>query len=433
MNDPVSPRTIFALSSGQPPAALAVVRISGPEATAALKLLARRLPQPRHASLASLRDPQTGDILDRALVLVFPGPATATGEDLVELHLHGGQAVVRAVEGALSRIEGLRKAEPGEFTRRAFENGRLDLVEAEGLADLLTAETESQRRNAMALAEGTVSRAIAGWRAALVDMAAAVEARIDFADEDDVPDDDGVFHDEIASIVTAMDRMLAVPPAERLRDGIRVAIGGRPNVGKSTLLNALVGREAAIATPIPGTTRDLIECPVQLGGLAFLFIDTAGLRETGDEVERIGVERAERAIDSADLLLWLDDPALCPDRSRAILLHPRCDEAGRASPGGDFDLAISARSGIGMKELVQLLVSRGTELLPREGEVALLERQRHALSDSVEALRPALHTNEILLLAESLRAARAALDRLTGDGGIDPLFDAIFSRFCIGK
>ena len=430
MNASDAAETIYALSSGQPPAAIAVVRISGPRAGDALTSLTGGLPAPRTARLATLRDPATGHALDRALILYFPGPGSATGEDLAELHLHGGRAVVAAVERALGKLVGLRPAVPGEFTRRAFANGRVDLAEAEGLADLLTAETEGQRRNAMLLADGALSRAVRGWRLALVEAAAEIEARIDFADEDDVPDDDGRGMSAAVRILQEIEKMLDVPPAERLRDGIRVALGGPPNAGKSSLFNALIGREAAIATPVPGTTRDLIEVPVQLGGLAFLFIDTAGLRDSEDAVEAIGIDRAQAAIESADILLWLGDPGDCP-REDAIRLHPRADVAGPKPEG--CDMAVSAVTGMGIAELVRLLVSRGTSLLPREGEIALQQRQREALADCAAALRQAEGRRDILIVAEALRGARAALDRLTGDGGVEPLLDAIFGRFCIGK
>lgn len=423
--------TIFALSSGQPPAAIAIVRISGPEAAKALEVLGGKIPEPRHASLAILRDPDTGVILDQALMLFFPGPGSATGEDLAELHLHGGRAVVAAVQRALSHRPGLRQAEPGEFTRRAFANGRIDLAEAEGLGDLLTAETESQRRNAMALADGTLSRAIRRWRGELIEAAAAIEARIDFADEDDVPEDDGATANIVARLRREIADMCRTPPAERLRDGVRIVIAGPPNAGKSTLFNVLVGREAAIATPIPGTTRDLIEYPVQIDGVPFVFIDSAGLRNTDDSVERIGVDRARAAVVSADLVLWLGSPDECPPG--AILVRPKADLSFEAEGRDERGIAVSARTGHGIEDLRTLIVSRGTSLLPREGEIALTQRQRQALADCLAALSDHDASSDVVLLAESLRGARASLDRLTGEAGIEPLLDAIFSRFCIGK
>lgn len=420
--------TIFALSSGQPPAAIAIVRISGPAAASVVATLGLTLPPPRVARLARLCDPKDGSLLDQALVLWFPGPHTATGEDLVELHLHGGRAVVTAVERVLSSIPGLERAEPGAFTRRAFANGRIDLAEAEGLGDLLAAETEGQRRNALALADGTISRAIRMWREKLLLLAAAIEARIDFADEDDVPDDDGTTAAEVGILLPDMERLLNAPPAERLRDGIRVVIGGPPNAGKSTLFNALVGREAAIATPIAGTTRDALEFPVQFDGLPFVFVDTAGLRATDDMVEQIGVDRAKAMIDCADIVIWLGDPASAPDGALVV-----CAQADRRTDLPTDDLSISAVTGQGMDVLRAAIVSRGTSLLPRENEVSLGRRQRESLEECYDALRRVVGQTDILIIAEELRAARAALDRLTGEGGVEPMLDAIFSRFCIGK
>jgi len=424
--------TIFALSSGQPPAAIAVVRVSGPAAAHVMSALSGRAPEPRRARLADLSDPGTGIALDRALTLFFPGPASATGEDVAEFHLHGGRAVVAAVENALASLPGLRRAKAGEFTRRAFANGRLDLTEAEGLSDLLMAETESQRRNAMALADGTLSRAVRRWRNELLGAAALIEARIDFADEDDVPDYDGVGLEGLLRVRSEIAAMLDCPPAERLRDGIRVILAGPPNVGKSTLLNALVGRQAAITTPLPGTTRDLIEVPVQIEGVPFILVDSAGLRATEDSIEAIGIGQARQAIDAADVVLWLGDAGEAP--ARAINLRTKADLLGVGPAPAGYDLSVSAVTGAGLVELRRLIVSRGTSLLPREGEVALAQRQRAALSEAATALALVGEgVADIVLVAEAIRAARAALDRLTGEGGIEPLLDAIFSQFCIGK
>jgi tRNA modification GTPase len=306
--------TIYALSSGNPPAAIAIVRISGPAAAAALEALSGKRPPPRHAGLVTLRDPEEGEVLDRALTLWFPGPGSSTGEDLAELHLHGGRSVVAAVLAALGGITGLRQAEPGEFTRRAFENGRIDLSEAEGLADLLTAETEGQRRAALALAGGGLSRMVEQWQRQLLALSAQVEAALDFSDEGDVdeevPQD---WHDILHGLLADVGTVLARPPVERLRDGIRVVIAGPPNAGKSSLLNVLSGRRAAITSAIAGTTRDLVEAPTAISGIPFLLVDTAGLRESEDEIETIGVDLAKQSLEAADLILWLGSPADCPE------------------------------------------------------------------------------------------------------------------------
>ncbi len=423
--------TIFALSSGAPPAAIAVVRISGPRAQAALAALAGSLPEPRTARLATLRC--AGETLDNALVIRFPAPHSATGEDVAELHLHGGRSVVAAVLAALAELDGLREAAPGEFTRRAFENGRIDLAEAEGLADLLSAETEAQRRAALALAGGALSRQVEAWQARLLALAARVEAALDFADEEDVGTGRpaGLEH-ELAALAAEIGAWLARPPAERLRDGVRVVIAGPPNAGKSSLLNALAERDAAIISAIAGTTRDLVEAPTAIGGAPFLLIDTAGLRAGGDEIETIGVERARSSLAAADLILWLGDPADCPDPQRALLIHAKSD---LAAPGPDdrADIAVSARTGAGVGALRELLIERARALLPAVGEVAINARHRAALGECREWLGEAAEAADPLIIAEALRQARAALDRVTGRAGVEAMLDALFGRFCIGK
>lgn len=423
--------TIFALSSGLPPAAIAVIRISGPTTAAAISAIAGKLPPARRASLCRLKDPESGFELDQALVLWFPGPASATGEDLAELHLHGGRAVVHAVLATLGRCNGLREARPGEYTRRAFENGRIDLNEAEGLADLLFAETEAQRRSAIAMAEGHFSGHVALWQIELLKISALVEAELDFSDEDDVPDGAA---GRVSFFLNALRDELAVElsraHAERLKDGVRVVLAGPPNSGKSTLLNALAGREAAIVSPIAGTTRDRIEAPVAIEGMPFVFTDTAGIRgETTDEIEGIGVGLARRAMDDADLVLWLGPPTECPDNARAILLSPKCDLGGEEREG----LRVSALSGSGMEELRSLLIERAKTLLPRDGEYALNKRQRDALRKVHGEVSSAIDSSDYLVLAEHLRGARGALDAVTGKAGTEDMLDALFGSFCIGK
>ncbi len=423
--------TIFALSSGAPPAAISVLRISGAGARSALEALAGRIPESRRATLVELRHPGNGEELDRALALWFPGPATATGEDLVELHCHGGRAVVQAVQEALATLDGLRLAEPGEFTRRAFENGRIDLSEAEGLADLLAAETQSQRRAALAMAEGHFSRKVAGWQERLLALSAMAEAALDFSDEDDVPDTgiEARIGEGIAGLVDEISEELLKPAAERLRDGIRVVIAGPPNAGKSTLLNALAGRDAAIVSDVAGTTRDRIEVPVALRGIAFVLTDTAGLRAGEDEVESIGIARAQAAIEAADLLLWLGAPDEAP-RSDAIRISAQADRYP-AAPGSD--LALSATSGEGMGALVNILCEGARSLLPAPGDYALHARQRTAVEQLRDHLRDAESARDGIVVAEALRLARGAVDRLTGRAGTEDMLDALFGRFCIGK
>lgn len=434
--------TIYALSSGRPPAGIAVIRISGPGAFSVNTSFVRNAAQlqPRTAHLRGLYDPVNGDLLDQALVLLFPTPKSVTGEDMAEWHCHGGQAVVRAVLGALGRLSvarpelGLREAEAGEFTRRAFENGRIDLNEAEGLADLLSAETESQRRAALLMAEGHFSRRLGEWRAEILRCSALTESLLDFSDEDDVPDAEagGALRQGISTLAHDMVRQLSAPAAERLRDGVRIVLGGPPNSGKSTLMNALLGREAAIVSSIAGTTRDRIEAPVDLGGVAFVLTDTAGLAEqTDDAIERIGIDRALQAIETCDILLWLGNPNERP-REDAICVAAQSDRPGWVMPDG-AELAISANTGENMSTLIALLLERARMLLPAEGEVALHQRQRAGVAQMAEALTVALVENDLLIVAEHLRGTRLAMDRLVGHSGVEDMLDNLFARFCIGK
>ncbi|HET9427564.1 MAG TPA: tRNA uridine-5-carboxymethylaminomethyl(34) synthesis GTPase MnmE [Allosphingosinicella sp.] len=418
--------TIYALSSGQPPAAIALVRISGPAADFALRTLAGHLPEPRVATLARLH--WKGELLDNALVLRFRGPNSATGEDVAELHLHGGRSVVAATLAALSEVDGLRPAAPGEFTRRAFEQGRIDLAEAEGLADLLEAETESQRRNALLLAGGALSRQVESWQQRLLQLAGQVEAALDFSDEDDVAPLTPTFAVEWTALREELAEWLRRPAAERLKDGVRVVIAGPPNAGKSSLLNVLAGREAAITAASPGTTRDVIEIPLALAGTPFLLADTAGLRETTDEVETIGVVRARTIIEAADLILWLGDPRLAPPG--AIRVHAKAD---LGSPAAEVDVQVSARTGAGLDELVRLMIHHSSRLLPREGEVSLNARQRGLIEVVEQALGEADGESDLLILSEALRGALKAVDRITGRAGVEDMLDTLFERFCIGK
>ena len=366
-------------------------------------------------------------------MLVFPGPASATGEDLVELHCHGGRAVVAAVEQSLSTQPRLRAAEAGEFTRRALINGRIDLAEAEGLADLLAAETEAQRVAAMSAAEGRVSRAIQGWIDRVAMLAAQAEAALDFADEDDVEDDPvavGQVRSGMQRLAADIDAVLAQPPVDRLRDGIRVVLAGPPNSGKSTLLNRLVEREAAIVSPISGTTRDRIEVAVAHAGLPFLLTDTAGLAgATSDPIEQIGIARAHGAIEEADLLLWLGDEQ--PPRGDAIWLHARADAVGRHRLPAGPTLAVAADDVVTIAALWKLITSRAQELVPRADHLALGTTQRRQCHTAALAL--AEPWADLLLGAEHLRVAHSALAAILGLNATEHMLDALFGRFCIGK
>jgi tRNA modification GTPase len=422
--------TIFAPSSGAPPAAIAVVRISGPSAEMALLALSgRRLP-PRKAVAVRLRD-KDGGLLDRALALWLPGPSTATGEDVAELHCHGGRAVVAAVEAALAVLPELRRAEPGEFTRRAFTHGKIDLAEAEGLADLLCAETELQRQAAIVMAGGSFSREIEGWRERLLMLSAAVEAVLDFADEDDVAALPGDFVARVEGLRGEIAVWLARPRAEALREGFKVVIAGPPNAGKSTLFNALVESEAAITAPQAGTTRDVLTHPVALAGVPFRFVDTAGLRESaGDTIEAIGIERAYLALEGADLVLWLGSDDDGPPGSWEI--EPQTDRPGHPAKANPRH-RLSARTGQGMDALRADLIAHARQTMPRPGEAALNARQHRLLGEAAEALGSAANLIDPLLIAESLRLARVSFDALLGRTTTEDMLDALFGRFCIGK
>ena len=425
--------TIFATSSGVPPAAIAIVRMSGPAAFRNAAALAGTLPSDRKAGLRALRDPRDHRLLDRALVLTFTAPRTATGEDVVELHVHGGRAVVAAVEDALSAMTGMRRAEPGEFTRRALMNGIIDLTEAEGLGDLLEAETEAQRRVALGLMEGNLRKSIEDWSSHLVAIAAHVEAELDFSDEDDVVAPvPGALLDDVAAVAGAIDRVLAEPPVERLKDGVRIVLAGPPNSGKSTLINALVDGDVAIVSPIAGTTRDRIDVPVVRNGIAYVLTDTAGLaKDSFDPIEKIGIERARNAMTAADVVLWLGDqqPA-----SNALWVLSRVDVPGRRALWSGQDAAISAMTGEGVPELWDMLELRAAVLIPRPGHITTNSRHRVLLGSCVSHLHAIAHErHDLLVVAERLRLALRALSAITGKLGIEALLDALFSRFCIGK
>jgi tRNA modification GTPase len=450
--------TIFALSSGRPPAAIAVIRISGPRAGFALEKLVGRMPAPRRAALARVRDPANGDIIDEGLALWFPAPNSETGEDIAELQVHGGRAVIAAVLAAVSKLEGLRPAEAGEFTRRAFENGRMDLTAVEGLADLVAAETEAQRRQAFRHLKGLLGERAETWRQRLIEALALVEAGIDFSDEEDVPKEAmaraleliGPLADEIARAGAGQ--------GERLREGLRVAIAGPPNAGKSTLFNRLARREAAIVSPFPGTTRDVLELHLDLGGYPVTVLDTAGIRETSDPIEREGVRRASEQATSADLVLWVVDASKVGPETVAELMSAIAFPPGSALwiVANKLDLVadaeqhriesqfareltvhlLSSRTGMGIDELVNALLRFASGFFTTEPALVSRERQRAHLNETVQALRGAQHAardGREEIVAEQLRLATRALGKLLGRVDVEDILDVIFRDFCIGK
>jgi len=422
--------TIYALSSGRPPAAISIIRISGPGAHDAGVLIGGPLPEPRTAAVRELRDPGSGELLDEALVLRFDSPASSTGEDIVEFQCHGGRAVVDGVLSALGSIEGLREAEPGEFTRRAFENGKIDLTEAEGLADLIEAETESQRKAALALAEGGLRKQIEQWLQQLLSLSARAERAIDY-DEDDEAVDPALLSD-CGALAGDLRSWLERPRVEPLKDGIQVVVAGPPNSGKSSLINAIVGKDRVIVTDIPGTTRDHIEVPLSVAGVPLLLTDTAGLRETLDTVEAIGVARTAELVEAADIVVWLGDPSAAPNHSRLIQVHSKSDLPERG-PAPNGSLAVSAVTGDGLNRLLDLIAERAKSLLPAEDAIALNRRQAGHIAEAADAIGAASSAGDIVIVAENLRQARSAFDRLTGRAGVEQVLDALFSRFCLGK
>lgn len=451
----VSADTIYALSSGSVPAAIGIVRISGPQAAAALEALVGRVPESRRAMLATVRDPDSGETIDQALVLFFEGPNSETGEDVAELQLHGGRAVIAATFAVLSRLPGMRPAEAGEFTRRGFENGKLDLTAVEGLADLIYADTEAQRRQAVRQLQGLLGDRAENWRLRLIEAMALAEAGIDFSDESDVAADVVVrslnaarlLQQEIAALLAEGRR------GERLREGLVVAIAGPPNAGKSTLLNLIARRDVAIVSPYAGTTRDVIEVHLDLGGYPVTLLDTAGIRDTEDPVEKEGVARARSRAAAADLVLWLTDgEAANPDswegsgperwvvRTKIDLRAGSMAEQDARRGLGTEDrrfYELSAASGEGLDRLLTDLAGfTRSAFESREPALVTRERQRHLLERAESALKRAISEGDAGredTFAEELRVAAQALGRLTGRVDVEDVLDKIFRDFCIGK
>lgn len=436
--------TIFALSSGGLPSGVAIIRLSGPNCAPALEVLCGRIPKPRHASLLSIRN-RNDEKLDEGIVLFFPGPNSFTGEDCAEFQIHGGRATVRAVLAALGDLDGLRAAEAGEFSRRAFLNGRMDLTEVEGLADLIAAETEMQRRLAAEQTSGSLSQLYDSWAKRLTYARAMIEAELDFADEDDVP---GSVAATIWSDMRALEQQMVnhlseARTGEIVRDGLKVVIAGPPNAGKSSLLNHLARRDVAIVTDVPGTTRDVLHVDLDLSGYAVRLYDTAGLRETDDIVEREGIRRTRLSMQQAHLLLLLSDTQETDWEAMregyvgpALRVGTKSDTANAAWPDGAADVMISVKSGDGIPDLLRL-VAKHLPHLESGAALALPTRQRH--TESLKAARGyvaqalSVSTLGLDIQAEHLRLAGQALGRVTGRVDVENLLDVIFSEFCIGK
>jgi tRNA modification GTPase len=436
-------KTIYALSSGRPPVAIAVVRVSGPRAGDALKALTGKIPEPRRATFARIRDPQSGEIIDEALALFFPAPKSETGEDVAEIQIHGGRAVIAALFAALARMDGLRMALPGEFTRRAFENGKLDLTAIEGLADLIYADTDAQRRQALRQLQGLLGNRAEEWRRRLIEAQALAEAGIDFSDEADVASNVTA---QALAVATALQKEIAdalsdAARGERLREGLVVAIAGPPNAGKSTLLNRIARREAAIVSPFAGTTRDVIEVHLDLSGYPVTLLDTAGIRETDDPVEREGVVRAKARAAAADLVLWVVDAAADEAASipaaNVIVVRNKIDLIGQRgsaqTSGKRFE--VSSTTGEGLEPLLKALAVFAADYLgSREPALVTRERQRLLLQEACDALGRAIaEGSREDIFAEELRLAARALGRLTGRVDVEDILDVIFRDFCIGK
>jgi tRNA modification GTPase len=440
-------RTIFALSSGFGKAAIAVVRISGPATATAIESLIGCLPRPREAAYRAIVDPRTKCVLDRGIVLWFPGPHSFTGEDSGELQVHGARAVVGAVLRVLGEQQDLRPAKPGEFTHRGLENGKLDLIAVEGLADLIDSETEQQRRFAIAQASGNLQDVAQRWRERLIDALVMIESELDFSDESETHSDAGAASRAIVlKILETLESLTRIGNrAERLREGMTVLIAGPPNAGKSTLLNAIAKRDVAIVSERAGTTRDLIEVRLDLDGFPVNLIDTAGIHVSEDPIEQEGIGRALRKSADADLILWLAPEGEVfgvppePFAGRTLWrVVTKADEAKESDDGQsekEGELELSARTGRNIDKLIARVQTFAAENMSIEGSLVVAnERQRHALSLAQDALFAALDRKAPLeVVAEELRRACFALESLMGKVGVEDVLDQLFSRFCIGK
>ena len=433
--------TIFALSSGGLPSGVAVVRISGPQTRPALETLCGRVPPPRRAVLLSIRD-RNGETLDDGLVLYFAGPASFTGEDSAELQIHGGKATVKAVLAALGDLPGLREADAGEFSRRAFLNGKMDLTAAEGLSDLIAAETEMQRRLAAEHAAGGLTRLYQSWAGRLTHARAMIEAELDFADEEDVPGSvaSAIWDDMRALHKDVVNHISGAKAGEIVRDGLRVVIAGAPNAGKSSLLNFLARRDVAIVTDIPGTTRDVLHVDLDLAGFAVRLYDTAGLRETEDVVEREGIRRTQISVAQAHLVLFLSEmdteSSLWLDGFSGPVIRVRTKaDMDSAWPDANVDVILSTKTGVGIDDLLARIALHLPALSAGQA-LALPTRRRHLqhLREMADGLSLAIESDAGLdIRAEYLRLAGQCLGRITGRVDVENLLDVIFSEFCIGK
>jgi|LauGreDrversion4_2_1035121.scaffolds.fasta_scaffold15591_3 tRNA modification GTPase len=432
--------TIFALASGAVPCAVAVIRISGQCAGNVAEALLGLVPDERRVSFCAIRDPLSGELIDRGLAFFFAGPKSFTGEDCLELQVHGSRAVISRLLRVLMDLPGLRHAEPGEFIRRAFDNGKASLVEVEGFADLIDARSEGQRRQALSQAGGFLSQKAHVWRNTLVDCLGLIAAEIDFVDEGEAPSNVATeVRERLEGLLFALRSALeSASRGELIRSGIRVVIAGKPNAGKSSLLNSLVQREAAIVTDVAGTTRDVIEVEVELGGQRIILCDTAGIRETSDAVETIGIDRARLAVRGSSLVLWLcgateedNKEPIEVEGKRVLYVATKMDIAPMVPPWAD--IAISSKSGLGIPELLYTLSDFASNLVAGEQPLVTNERQYACVALAIESIENCVGLEALELLSDQLQTAASAMDVLLGRIDMEDVLSSVFSRFCMGK